>query len=66
MIRLTKLDKSEFLVSLEAVKFIESAPDSIIFFLNGDTVIVMETLQEIEKRVEAHRSRILAQASVVQ
>ena len=59
MIILTKLDKSPIVVSLESIKFIESMPDTLIFFLNGDSIIVRESLDElIEKTVEFKRKVI--------
>ncbi len=46
MIMLTRLDNSKVLVNLETVKFIESTPDTLLSFLNGDSVMVRESLEE--------------------
>ena len=59
MIILTRLDKSPILVNLETVKFIESTPDTLISFINGDTMMVLETLQEVESRVLEYRAEAL-------
>jgi uncharacterized protein YlzI (FlbEa/FlbD family) len=40
MILLTKLDKSKVLVSLDNIKFVESTPDTLVRFVNGDMLIV--------------------------
>ena len=61
MIQLTRLDKSPLLVSLDAIKYVESTPDTIVTFLNGDSVIVRESLDEIDKRVLQYRVKLLSQ-----
>ena len=60
MIRLTRLDNSPLLVSLDAIKYIESTPDSVISFLNGDSLIVRESLDEIDQRVLEYRVNLLS------
>jgi flagellar protein FlbD len=64
MIFVTRLDKSRLLLNLESVKYIESTPDTFIFFLNGDSVIVQESLEEIERRVLDFRVSLLKQFAV--
>ena len=59
MIELTRLDQSPLLVNLEAVKYVESVPDTLILFLNGDSVIVRESLEEIEKKWLQAKTKIL-------
>ena len=62
MILLTRLDNSSVLVNLETVKFFEATPDTIIVFVNGDSLIVRESLEEIDRRVVEYRVRILTLA----
>lgn len=59
MILLTKLDKSKILVSLESVKYIEATPDTLIFFNNGDSTIVFESLEEITRLVVEFKVEVL-------
>ena len=59
MILLTRLDKSRVLVNLDIVKFIESTPDTLVTFVNGDSLIVLESLEEIDQRVVEFRSKVL-------
>ena len=63
MIILTKLDDNKILLNLETVKYLESVPDTLIFFTNGDSVMVKESLQEIEKAIIHHQSQVV-QATV--
>ena len=58
MILLTKLDDNKILINLETVKYLESVPDTLIFFVNGDSVMVKESLQDIEKAVINHHSQV--------
>ncbi len=60
MIKLSKLDDSPILVSLEVVKYIETTPDTLIHFINGDSIMVRETLDEIALRVIEWKKSILA------
>ena len=56
MITVTKLDRRVVVINAELVKMIESAPDTIITLVNGDTIIVRETVDEIvEKAIDYAR-----------
>jgi flagellar protein FlbD len=63
VILLTRLDNSRLLINLETVKYIESTPDTLITFLNGDSVIVREALETIEQRVMDYRVGALHKAT---
>lgn len=60
MILLTRLDKSKVLINLEAIKYAEATPDTLISFLNGDSIMVRESLEELEQRVINYKSKILS------
>ena len=62
MILLTKLDNSPVAVSLEAIKYIETMPDTLVFFLNGDSIIVRESVDAIMKLVIELKSKIIKEA----
>ncbi len=47
VIIVTKLDGAPVLINLDTVKFVESVPDTVITFLNGDSLIVKESVEEI-------------------
>ena len=57
MILLTRLDKSKVLVSLDNIKYIESAPDTLVRFINGDMLIVLESLEEIANLAASFKIR---------
>ncbi len=62
MIFLTKLDGTKTLVSVEAIKYLESVPDTLILFLNGDSIIVRETLDEVRSSVIEFKSSVIKRA----
>lgn len=51
MINLTKLNKKEFILNGELIKFIENVPDTLITLVNGEKVFVLETSEEIILKV---------------
>ena len=64
MIFLTKLDGKLILINLESIKYIESVPDTIVFFLNGDSLMVKESIEEISSAVIKHKAEILVQSKL--
>ena len=52
MIILNKLDGNEILVNTDNIKYIEKTPDTLLHFVNGDTLMVKNTLTEIEQKVK--------------
>ncbi|MCX6117194.1 MAG: flagellar FlbD family protein [Proteobacteria bacterium] len=48
MLLLTKLDQTRVLVPIESIKYIEETPDTLIRFLNGESVIVRENFSTIQ------------------
>lgn len=65
MIKLSKLDKTEVLLSLENIKYVESTPDTLIFFINGESIIVREPLDEVLKRVVEYKARVIKEAEQI-
>ena len=58
MILLTKLDQQKILINLETVKYIESVPDTIIFFTNGESVMVQESMEAISSAVLDYQAAV--------
>lgn len=63
MILLTKLNDRKVLVGMETVKFLESIPDTMIAFTNGETLIVKESLEEISKAVLNYEAEVARRAA---
>ena len=62
MIVLTKLDSKKILINLDSIKYIESIPDTLIFFINGESVIVREKLEEVRAAIISYKAQVLAAA----
>jgi flagellar protein FlbD len=60
MIRLTRLGGEPFLLNAELIKFVESRPDTYVTLVDGERVIVAESLEEVLRRaVEYQQSKYL-------
>ena len=47
MITVTRLNGKKFVVNAELIRTVESNPDTTITLINGDHMIVKETMQEV-------------------
>ena len=50
MITVTRLDKRVVVINAEQIKMLEATPDTIVTLLNGDTVVVRESVDEVVRR----------------
>ena len=56
MILLTRLNDKPVVVNAELIKMIESTPDTLITLINGDHMMVRESMEDVvEKAVEYAR-----------
>ena len=58
MILLTKLNHQKILINLETVKYIESVPDTLIFFTNGESIMVLEDLSTVSSAVLSYQASV--------
>ncbi|MDR2549654.1 MAG: flagellar FlbD family protein [Desulfobulbus sp.] len=59
MIKLTKLNNSEFYLNPDLIKSMEETPDTIVVLINGDHIIVREKPEGIIEKIMAYRVRLL-------
>ena len=50
MITVTRLDRRVVVINAEQIKMLEATPDTIITLLNGDTLVVRESVDEVVRR----------------
>ncbi len=56
MIVLTRLNSRVIVLNAEHIKMIESTPDTLITLVNGDTMMVKDSLDDVvEKAIEYQR-----------
>ncbi len=58
MIWLTKLDGSPIMVNDDQITFIEVVHDTLLSFANGDKLRVLESPDEVTRRIASWRGRI--------
>ena len=58
MIRLTRLDGSEFYVNAEFIQTVQSTPDTHIVLINGPSYVVREPDREVVARIIEYRRTI--------
>jgi flagellar protein FlbD len=64
MIRVSRLDGSEFLVNAELIETAEATPDTVLTLVDGKKLIIQQPLDELVERIIAYRRRILAPNAV--
>jgi flagellar protein FlbD len=62
MIKLTRLNNSEFYLNPDLIKNIEETPDTIIELINTDHLLVREKAEVIISKIVAYRVRIIQQS----
>ena len=63
MIRLTKLNKTPFVLNSDLIESFESTPDTILTLTNGKKYVVCESVDEVVKKVIQFKASILKYAN---
>ena len=58
MITLTRLNKRVVVLNAELIKMLEATPDTIITLINGDTMVVRESVEEVVRRAIEYARQI--------
>lgn len=59
MIPLTRLNGSQIFVNCDLIKYAESSPDTMLTLVHGEKMVVLESCEEVIRRVTNHRIRML-------
>jgi flagellar protein FlbD len=59
MIRLTRLNNQAFIVNSDLIKFVEQSPDTLLTLINGEKIVVRETVEQVLERLIAFRRSVL-------
>ena len=51
MIKLTRLNETEIVVNADQIKYVESTPDTIITLMNNEKVLVIDSIDEVIRKV---------------
>lgn len=60
MIELTRLNGKPMVLNSDLIKTAEASPDTMLTLINGEKLIVRETLEEVVERVLGYRAKLLA------
>jgi len=63
MIKLTRLDGSEFFINPDLIECIEETPDTVITLVNGNHFLVREKVRIIADRIIALKAKIIRRSS---
>ncbi|MBN2008077.1 flagellar FlbD family protein [candidate division KSB1 bacterium] len=65
MIKVTSLQKTEFVVNADLIEFIESTPDTLITLTTGKKLMVAESLDRVVELVTMYRRKIYDQRTCI-
>ena len=55
MIRLTRLNGDAFILNADLIRYVERCPDTLITQTNGETLMVLESLEDVVRRTVAYQ-----------
>ena len=55
MIKLTRLNETEIVVNADQIKYVESTPDTIITLMNNEKILVIDSMDEVIRKVVEFR-----------
>ncbi|SDZ02901.1 flagellar protein FlbD [Proteiniborus ethanoligenes] len=58
MIRVNRLNNTEFVINCELIEFIEETPDTVITLTTGKKIVVKESIDEIIDKVIKFKNNI--------
>ena len=58
MIKLTRLNNSEFVINADMIEFVDSVPDTILTMVSGKKITVTEPVEIVIERVIEYRRKI--------
>lgn len=59
MIQLTRINHSSLLLNSDLIEHLQATPDTLVTLTNGHTYLVLETPQEIARRMAQYRRECL-------
>lgn len=59
MISLTRLNNSSLTLNSDLIKFVEQSPDTVITLVNGEKLLVRESVEEVMHRIVEFRRSVL-------
>jgi flagellar protein FlbD len=64
MIRLTRINETEFYVNGDLIEFVDTTPDTVLTLTTGEKVRVRESAEEVVERVVEYKRRVASGAGL--
>ncbi len=64
MIQLTRLNNQPLMVNSDLVKFVETAPDTVLTLVTGEKIVVLETSERVLEKIIEFRRTVLSGAGL--
>ncbi|MFZ5966586.1 MAG: flagellar FlbD family protein [Bacillota bacterium] len=64
MIKVTRLNKEEYVINCDLVEFIEATPDTVITLTTGKKVVVLETIDDVISKIIQYKQMIFSKSTV--
>lgn len=58
MIKVSRLNNTEFMINCELIEFIEETPDTVITLTTGKKFVVKDSIDELLKKVIEYKNNI--------
>lgn len=65
MIKLTRLDKTEFYINPDLIECVEETPDTVMTLTNGNHFLVMEKARTITDKIISFKAMIIRRSSTM-
>jgi flagellar protein FlbD len=62
VIKLSRLDRQEIALNCDLIVSIEAHPDTTLRLTTGESLLVLESVDEVVERIAAYRSSVLRRA----
>jgi len=60
MIQLTRINKLPLVLNADLIEQIETTPDTVIQLINGQKLVVLESAEEVVRRVIEYRRKLIS------
>jgi flagellar protein FlbD len=64
MVRLTRLNHREIAINCDLIEWTEALPDTTVRLVSGEHILVLESVDEVIRRISEYRRGLLASAGL--
>jgi flagellar protein FlbD len=64
MIRLSRLNHQEIAINCDLIEYVEAKPDTTVRLVTGDSILVLESVEEVIRRITEFRRNLMSSAGL--